>query len=159
MNFHTADLCDKYHSDIVICSTKLNSYGKQTTFYGPIATVDVLEDNGLVEEAIESVLPGTVLVVNGKASLNRALVGGNLAAKAAARGLAGLIIYGGVRDVHELRECDLGVLALGSVPLRPTKTGAGTRNNVVYFGNVAWLPQDYVYVDEDGIVVAKRLFI
>lgn len=159
MNFHTADLCDQFPTDVTVCHTQLQRYGKRKLFYGPIETVDVLEDNGLISEAIEAVPTGTVIVVNGKGSMNRALVGGNLVARAAERGIAGFIIYGAVRDVHEIRECEIGVVALGSVPVRPNKTGAGTRHQVVYFGNVAWVPGHYAYADEDGLVVAKRLLL
>ena len=39
---------------------------EKKSFYGPIATVDVFEDNVLVREALETVSSGSVVVVDGK---------------------------------------------------------------------------------------------
>jgi regulator of ribonuclease activity A len=51
---------------------------------------------------------------------------------------------------------DFGVLALGSSPLRPAKTGAGQLDVPVEFGGTQFRPGDWVYCDEDGIVVSDR---
>lgn len=151
----TADLCDRYLS-VQVCTEVFRPYGLNSEFSGPMATVKVFEDNVLVRQAIETVPPGSVLVVDGGASRRCALVGGNLAALALNRGLAGILVYGSVRDVAELGNLDLGVLALGSNPVKSTKLGTGTRGEVLQFGGVTWVPGHYVYVDEDGIVLSER---
>jgi regulator of ribonuclease activity A len=65
-----------------------------------------------------------------------------------------VVLYGCVRDCAELAAQDLGVRALGSIPLRSEKRGVGERDVPVRFAGVTFRPDDYVYVDEDGIVVA-----
>ena len=62
----TADLCDEFLSELQVCQLPMQSYGGKKEFSGPIATVEVFEDNVLVREALETVPAGTVLVVDGK---------------------------------------------------------------------------------------------
>ncbi len=64
---------------------------------------------------------GMVLVVDGGASTNCALLGDNLAAIAEERKLAGIIVNGYVRDSSELKNVNIGILALGTMPNRSVK--------------------------------------
>lgn len=156
MGFHTADLCDEYSSEVRVCLQEFKSYGKKRRFAGPIATVSVFEDNVLVKEALETIPTGSILVVDGGASNRCALLGDRLGAIAVKRGLAGIIINGCVRDTAELADLDVGILALGSNPLRSIKEGKGKRDVIVRFGEVDWEPGNYVYADEDGVIVSHR---
>ncbi len=155
MEFKTADLSDEYGDELQICATAFQHYGGKRRFMGTIQTVKVFEDNIKVREAIESVESGSVIVVDGGGSLKCALLGDQLAALAASRGIEGVIVNGGVRDVGELRTTDLGVLALGSNPKKSKKNGAGERGVTLVFGDVEWRLGDYVYVDDDGVVISK----
>jgi regulator of ribonuclease activity A len=49
---------------------------------------------------------------------------------------------------------DLGIRALGTIPLRSDKRGQGERDVPVRFAGVTFHPGEYVYVDDDGIIVA-----
>ena len=69
-------------------------------------------------------------------------------------GWAGVIIYGCIRDSAELGRMDLGIRALGTMPLRSDKRGEGERDVAVRFAGVSFRPGDFVYVDEDGIIVS-----
>jgi len=97
-----------------------------------------------------------VLVVDGGGSNNCALLGDRLAGIAVKRGLAGIIVYGCVRDTADLVHMDVGVLALGSNPLKSNKEGKGEADTAVSFGEVEWKPGNYVYVDEDGVIISER---
>ncbi|RBW69055.1 ribonuclease E activity regulator RraA [Bacillus taeanensis] len=152
----TADLCDEFHEELQICTLSFQSYGKKKTFSGPIATVKVKDDNILVREAISSISKGAVLVVDGEGSKNCALLGDRLAAIALKRELAGIIIYGCVRDSAELAKLDLGILAIDTMPLKSKKEGKGERDSILQFGSVEWKPRNYVYADEDGVVISPR---
>ncbi|MGN1400844.1 MAG: ribonuclease E activity regulator RraA [Bacillus sp. (in: firmicutes)] len=156
MTFKTADLCDEYSEDLDICELDFKSYGKRKQFCGPISTVRVYEDNVLVKEALQSVPAGHVLVVDGGGSRKRALMGDMLAEIAVRRQLAGVIINGCIRDSADMAEMDIGVLAIGTVPLKSIKQGKGEKDIALYFGGVNWQPGDYAYCDEDGIVLSKR---
>lgn len=156
MSIITADLCDEFAQEIQVCAVEFKSFGKKRRFSGPIATVQVLEDNVLVKEALQQIPEGSVLVVDGGGSKRCALMGDNLGEIAETRKLAGVIIYGCVRDTAQLAEQNIGVLALGSNPLKSAKNGKGTRDCTLKFGDIEWVPDHYVFADEDGIIVAAR---
>jgi regulator of ribonuclease activity A len=67
-----------------------------------------------------------------------------------------VIIYGCIRDSAELGQLNLGIRALGTMPLRSDKRGEGERDMPVRFAGATFRPGDYVYADEDGVVVAHR---
>jgi len=159
MKVKTADLCDEYGKELDVCQLEFKMYGKRKQFFGKISTVKVFEDNVLVKQALETIPEGSVLVVDGGGSKRCALLGDRLGEIAVARRLAGVIINGCVRDTADLAELEIGILALGSNPLRSEKKGKGDHEMKVTFGGIAWNPGDYVYADEDGVVVSsKKLF-
>jgi regulator of ribonuclease activity A len=94
-----------------------------------------------------------VLVVDGGGSLRRALVGGNIAAAAARNGWAGVVVDGCVRDVDELRACQVGIRALALIPLPTEKRGQGERDVAVQVQGVWVRPGDRLVADADGIVL------
>jgi len=160
MTFSTCDLCDAHKGDDsgafrVMPGGLFRSYGGRARFAGTVATVRCLEDNSLVKAAVESPGQDRVLVVDGGGSMRRALLGGNLAASAARQGWAGLLIYGCVRDLAELRAADVGILALGHVPLPTDRKGQGQGlgDVVLQIGGVWVRPGDFLYADEDGVVL------
>lgn len=152
----TADLCDHYCDSLSICQVEFKSYGAKKQFSGPIQTVEVFEDNVLVRQMLETVPEGSVLVVNGGASRNCALVGDVLAQIAVDRKLAGIIVNGVIRDSGEIAGMNVGVFALGTMPLKSKKEGKGKTNVVTKFGGVTWTPGEYAYADEDGVIVSPK---
>jgi regulator of ribonuclease activity A len=156
VSINTADVCDDFASELQVCATEFKSYGNNKNFSGPIATVKVFEDNVLVKKALQTIPEGSVLVVDGGGSKRCALLGGNLGEIAETRKLAGVIIYGCVRDTAELSAQNIGILALGTNPMKSIKKGIGEQGIVLQFGDIEWTPNHYVYADEDGVVVASR---
>lgn len=158
IRFSTCDLCDSLKSDSSGATRWLpgslyRSYGGQARFAGPVATVRCLDDNTPVKAAVESFGAGRVLVVDGGASLRRALVGGNLAASAAKNGWAGVLVHGAVRDLEELRAAAVGIFALGHVPMPTERREPGLADLPVQIEGVWIRPGDWLYADEDGIVI------
>jgi regulator of ribonuclease activity A len=150
----TADLCDAHGDKLRVCEPVFHAYGGRRAFHGPISTIFCFEDNSRVKEAVESPGAGRVLVVDGGGSRRRALLGDNLGRAAVTNGWAGIIIHGCIRDSAELGRMDLGLRALGTIPLRSDKRGQGERDVPVRFAGVTFRPGEHVYVDDDGIVVA-----
>ncbi|MEV8530611.1 ribonuclease E activity regulator RraA [Streptomyces sp. NPDC051211] len=149
----TADLYDEYGERLAICTVPFRGIGGRRMFAGPVRTVSCHEDNALLRELVHTPGEGAVLVVDGRGSLRTALVGDLLAGAAERNGWAGLIIHGAVRDSAALGRLDIGVMALGTVPRKSGKTGAGTVDEPVSFGEVTFRPGDGLYADEDGVVV------
>lgn len=150
----TADICDK-HDHVEVLEPQFADYGAVTEFHGQAVTIRAFEDNSLVRAAVAEPGEGKVLVVDGGASMRRAMLGGNLAVKAEQNGWAGIIINGCVRDSHELIETDIGIKALGSAPRRTEKNNEGERDVIIGIGGVKIAPGDWVYADDDGIVVSR----
>lgn len=158
-SFSTCDLCDAHKSDATgafrVLPPVWRDFGAVKRFAGPVATVKCFEDNSPVKAAVESAGEGRVLVVDGGASLRRALLGGNLGAAAARNGWAGVVIDGCVRDVAELAACQTGIRALASMPLPTERREEGQRDLAVRIQGVWVWPGDWLYADEDGMVVTR----
>ena len=153
MHYITPDLCDAYPELVQVVEPMFSNFGGRDSFGGQIVTVKCFEDNSLVKAAGDSAGDGRVLVVDGGGSLRRALLGGNLAAAAARNGWAGVVIDGCVRDVTELAASNTGIRALASMPLPTEKRNEGQRDVAVQIQGVSVRPGDWLYADEDGIVV------
>jgi regulator of ribonuclease activity A len=152
----TVDLCDQHAAELQVAAPIFRNYGGKIAFCGSISTVQVHEDNVLVRAALEQPGAGRVLVVDGGGSLRCALVGDQLAALGLGNGWAGIVINGCIRDVATLAELSFGVKALAANPLRSAKHGAGARDVPVGFAGLTCMPRQYLYADEDGIIVAQR---
>lgn len=152
-DFTTADLIDEHGDTLRSCATQFRDHGGRATFAGPIRTVTCHEDNGLVKQVLNTPGEGAVLVVDGGGSLRSALMGDMIAEAAVANGWAGVVIFGAVRDTVALSTLDLGVKALGSNPRKSLKDAAGRLDTPVSFGDVTFVPGEWLYSDHDGIVV------
>jgi regulator of ribonuclease activity A len=109
-----------------------------------------------VRATLEAPGNGNVLVIDGGASMRRALVGGQLALLAQDNGWAGIVVDGCIRDSDEIDACDIGVRALGAHPQKSAKKGVGERNIRVVVSGVAVNPGDWVYADADGVLIAQQ---
>jgi len=155
MEIQTADLCDAHEGKLRVVSPMCRSYGGRPAFGGEIATLKVFEDNSMVRTALEGPGYGRVLVIDGGASLRCALVGDQLAQLGVKNSWAGVIVYGCIRDSKAIGGMDIGVFALGTHPQKSIKKGAGDRDLPVTFGGVTFVPGQFVYADEDGVVVSE----
>ena len=154
MQYVTPDLCDAYPELVQVVEPMFSNFGGRDSFGGEIVTIKCFEDNSLVKEQVDLPGKGKVLVVDGGGSMRRALLGDMLAEKAANNGWEGIIVYGCVRDVDVLVQTALGIQALASHPMKTDKRGIGDHNVPVTFGGVTFRPGEYVYADNNGIIVS-----
>ncbi|OYU32940.1 MAG: ribonuclease [Comamonadaceae bacterium PBBC2] len=164
-NFATCDLCDAHKADASgnyrVLPPVFRNFGGLEKFCGPVVTVKCFEDNSLVKAAVDSQgwidtaagRVGQVLVVDGGASLRKALLGGNLGAAAARNGWAGVVVDGCVRDTAELAREALGIRALAAMPMPTEKRSEGQSQVPVVIQGVRVQPGDWLYADEDGMVI------
>lgn len=160
MALKTADLYDR-HGDrhgaaLRVCEPIFKDYGGLTRFAGPVATVKCFEDNTQVKAALAEPGEGRVLVVDAGGSLRCAMLGDLIAASAVQNGWAGVLLWGCIRDSAEVAAMDLGVKALGTMPRKSERRGEGQRDIPVTFAGVTFSPGDWIYCDEDGVVVAAE---
>ncbi len=154
--YATADLVDAHEAILQSCAVPFRRYGGRARFRGPVRTLRTFEDNARLKQIVSNPGEGAVLVVDGGGSLRAALVGDVIAGLALANGWAGLVLWGAVRDTLALASLDLGIVALGSNPWKSGKTGAGVADGPVSFGGATFRPGDWVYADEDGLVVSPK---
>ena len=152
----TPDIADEHPGDVQALELDFRNYGAIHHFSGEAVTVKCHEDNSLVKELVGGPGNGRVIVVDGGGSRRRALLGDMLAEKAAANGWSGLVINGVVRDVDQLAEIAIGIQALGSIPLKTEKLGHGQGDIPLHLGGANIRPGDWVYADNNGVLVASR---
>lgn len=149
----TSDLADLIGDAVRSCDTQLRDFGGRTRFAGRVRTVRSYEDNALLRQTLSTPGDGGVLVVDTAGSVRVAMMGDFYADLARTNGWAGVIVHGAIRDVAALAALDLGVKALGSNPRKSRKENDGAVEVPVRFGGVTFHPGEYVYADEDGVVV------
>ena len=158
--FSTCDFCDEHKTndsgEVRVIATVFQNYGARVRFAGAVLTVKCYEDNSHVKQAVESPGLGRVLVVDGGASMRRALLGGNLAAAAARNGWAGIVIDGCARDAAELAVLDLGIRALALNPMPTLRAGQGQTGCAVFVQGVQVQTGDWLYADADGMVISTQ---
>jgi regulator of ribonuclease activity A len=138
---------------------QLFNFGQIPQFGGSVVTIKCHEDNSLVKQCVGEAGEGRVIVVDGGGSLRRALLGDMLAEQAASNGWAGLIINGVIRDVDEIGRTALGVQALGRCPLKTEKRGVGQRDIMLHMGGVCISPGEFVYADNNGVLVSAESLV
>ena len=113
-------------------------------------------DNATLHYAVSYAWPGCVLVVDARGHVDTAVWGGILTHAAKVKGVAALVIDGGVRDVDELKRSGVAVYARGVVPNGPHKGFGGSVNAPIQCAGVPVDPGDLVVGDGDGVVVVRR---
>lgn len=155
----TADLVDRFDAKVQACDLAFRRFGQVRSFWGPIATVHCFEDNALLRACLEAPGNGRVMVVDGGGSIRCALMGDQIASLLMARGWAGALIHGAIRDSVEIDELEVGVLGIATTPKKSAKTGSGQRDVPVSFGSARFEPGHYVYCDADGVLVSGEKLI
>ena len=157
MDIKTTDLCDN-NAEIVRVGSPIGfkDYGGKKNFYGEIHAVKCFEDNSFIRKALEQNGTGKVLVVDGGGPLRCALLGDMLGELAVKNNWNGIIVYGCIRDSVAISQLPLGVKALNVNPLKSGKRNEGQENISVHFAGVDFIPDEFIYCDEDGIIVSKE---
>ena len=155
MAYTTPDICDDFSDELQGLEPLFTEYGGGGKFSGEIITIKCFEDNSLVKQTLGTDGRDKVMVVDGGGSLRCALLGDMLGAMAAQNGWQGVVINGCVRDVEILKSIDLGVRALNCHPLKSNKRNEGQLNVPVRFAGVNFKPGQYLYADENGIIVSN----
>jgi len=155
----TPDLCDEYPNLVQVLDPILQNFGGREQFCGQVITVSCPEDNSKIKELLNEDGDGRILVVDGAASRSCAYLGDMLAAKASCNGWSGIVINGYIRDVDQIKITDIGVQALGSYPVKTEKRGLGRVNITVTFGGIRFNTGDYLYADNNGVVVSQQQLI
>ena len=156
MNEATWEISDKLHPNVQYLEPVYKNYGAKTSFSGHIVTVKCYEDNSLVEVALKTNGKDSVLVIDAGGSMNCAMLGDKRATDAIKNEWEGILIHGLIRDSATIKGMEIGIRALGVCPLKSIKNGIGDSNLIVNFSGVTFTPGEYLYADEDGVIVVKE---
>ncbi len=105
-------------------------------------------------EAIEAVEPGDVFVVDAMGNLEAATMGDILASRIKARGAAGIVADGCVRDSPYIKRMGIPVFTRSVHPAANLSALLPySHNDVIQCGGVTVVPGDVLLGDEEGIVV------
>lgn len=110
-------------------------------------------DNSAVHAALRRVRPGEVLVIAAGGHADNAIWGGLLTRAAIARGAAGVVLDGAVRDVAEIRDLGFPCFAAAAVPAGPHKGFGGVLDATIACAGCTVAPGDLVLGDDDGVAV------
>lgn len=156
MEYNTSALCDIYSDQVDVVEPMFSNFGGSASFAGQLTTVKCFEDNGLIRSVLEEDGEGRVLLIDGGGSLRRALIDAEIAVLAEDNNWEGIVVYGCVREVDELEDMSIGIQALASIPVGAANQEIGEIDVPVNFGGVTFLPEDYLYADNTGIVISQE---
>ncbi|MCL1076103.1 putative 4-hydroxy-4-methyl-2-oxoglutarate aldolase [Shewanella dokdonensis] len=148
------ELFDTFPEQIQLLPLPLKQYGGHHIFWGEVVTVQCYEDNSMVKQLLARPGKGKVLVVDGGASCNKALMGDLIGQSAVDNGWAGVVINGAIRDAGALAQMPLGIKALATVPIKTERKGAGEVNCPLLFGNQTVLSGMIIYADDNGLAIS-----
>lgn len=124
---------------------------------GPAFTVRTAPgDNLLVHKALEMAQAGDVIVVDAGGLTCNAIIGELMATYARQRGIAGMVIWGAIRDSAEIGGADFPVYAVGVTHRGPYRNGPGEINIPIVVGEMSVQPGDIMVGDTDGVVAVPQ---
>ncbi|WP_413285668.1 ribonuclease E activity regulator RraA [Vibrio sp. MA40-2] len=156
MEYNTSALCDIYSEQVDVVEPMFSNFGGSASFAGQLTTVKCFEDNGIIRSILEEDGEGRILLIDGGGSLRRALIDAEIATLAEDNNWEGIVVYGCVREVDELEDMSIGIQALASIPVGATNQNIGEIDVPVNFGGVTFLPEDFLYADNTGILISQE---
>lgn len=147
----TTAICDADKTTKVMHS-EIRPRSARVRIFGSAFTVRCRDDFLAVLRAVEMASPGNVVVVDG-GEREIALAGELFARGALVRGLGGIIVDAGYRDMAYVANCELPIYSRFVTPLAGTASKLGELQTPVTCGGVTVNPGDMILADDEGVIV------
>ncbi|PZE21219.1 4-carboxy-4-hydroxy-2-oxoadipate aldolase/oxaloacetate decarboxylase [Paenibacillus xerothermodurans] len=142
---------------IGLLSAQLKPISANSKICGPAVTVICpAGDNLMIHAAIEVCKPGDVLVITTLGESISGMIGELIVLALMKKGVQGVVIDAGVRDVARLRGMGFPVWSKAVYPEGTTKSRGGWVNAPAICGGVQVMPGDLIVADDDGVVVVAQ---
>ena len=156
MNIQTADLCDDNRDKkIQVLPSNFKNYGGLKKFSGQIVTVKLDKSNWRLLEMLRDENGKEKIVVVDNTQQFFGVVGDKLMTFAKNNNWKAIILNGYVRDIDETKNINVGLYAIGTCPLRNFEITNSQRGTELNFEGVTFNNGDYIYADNDGVIVTK----
>ncbi len=154
--FNTADIFDSAPDRVEVCNLHFIDYGGRPRYAGPCSILRATTDASAIRMILDEPGNGGILVIDGRPVPDCACFGDSMAKLAIAKGWAGVIVAGLVRDVAMLQTLPFGVRALGSTARRPFGPKEEREHDVcLNIAGAHFRPGAMVYVDSDAVIVLQ----
>ena len=156
--YFTADFCDDHPEKVSVLGPGYTNYGGAKKCQGEVVTLSLeMNNSDLITLLRDESGRGKVVVVDADKAYC-AIVGENLMKFAHKNEYAGIIVNGYVRDTEQIKDIPVALYALGTCPRKSIPVTQGKRDIPLVFGGANFNPGDYVYTDQDGVIVTKKPF-
>lgn len=149
----TSDLHDDNPEQVRVVDLQFRCFGRIARFSGRCVPLASPGSHRPVLAALREEGMGRVLVVDGEGLMTIGLMGDRLAAIAIEKGWAGVILNGVIRDSAVIDRMEIGIRALGTTARR-NPDEAEALPGPVTFGGVTFGERDWIYADEDAVIVS-----
>jgi len=140
-----------------IMDHRLQPILSNTMIVGPAVTaICQAGDNLMIHAAIEVCKPGDILVITTEGDCVAGMLGELIVTALIKKGVQGVVIDSGIRDVRQLRELGFPVWTRGVLSQGTNKIKGGWVNAPANCGGVTVAPGDLIMADDDGVVVIKK---
>jgi regulator of RNase E activity RraA len=110
----------------------------------------------ILHETIYSIGPGDIIAIDADGDTESASWGGNMSTAAKLNSLGGAIIDGGARDRQEIVDMEFPIFCKSFVPSAGTRLVTIGYNVPIICGGILIFPGDFVFGDDDGVVVIPK---
>jgi regulator of ribonuclease activity A len=155
-DFFTADICDQYPDKAYVLDNEFKNYGAKKKIFGEVITIKLDRNNSdLVKLLRDEDGTGKVVVVDVENEYF-AVVGDNLMNFAQKNNYEGIIVNGFIRDTVQIKDIPVALFARGTCSRKYIPQTKGEKGIEISFCGVTFNTGNYIYADEDGIILTKE---